>query len=323
MHPSFQQPKKNQIKTRSLFRRISYYFLMTLFSLAAFFVLGEIGVRFFYDPIPGIYSCIEPVEDDRHYVLKPNNTFIFNGLYEPLKKPVVWQTNEHGERIGTLAIKTGGYSDKIKIATYGDSEIFGWGLNAEETFHQQLEKRDNRIEAHNFGVPGYNVYQVAEHAVNTGVFSNPDILIYLVNENDFDISLAFQQFPKSSELLKRLIFVYYIFKKKNAQKLRRSEGVTKRFAAELVKMKKYCEANNTEFIVAFLNWDNRYVLEADPELKNYFFENGIYNKRVIDCSSAHGFPEIDKHYIAEAHGKIAELMLAHFNKYGLLFTNKD
>ena len=242
-----------ELKNRfSLLKKIMYNFIIIVFSLLITFLIGEFWVRYYCDPIPGIHSCIMPVEDNRHYVMKPNNTFVFNGIYEKLRYPVTWQTNSLGERAGASILRTKSNRPQIKVATYGDSEIFGWGLKLEETFQKRMEQMEPNMTVNNFGVPGYNVCQVAEHAVKTKLSEHPDYLLYVINPNDFDVSLVFNQFPKSSELLKRLVFVYYVLKKKKAQKLRRSEEVTKIFSDELVKMKSYCEQNKIEFVVAFL-----------------------------------------------------------------------
>lgn len=316
---------KTNKNIRSLFLRLAYYSKLFAFWLVTIFVVGEIGVRCFCDPIPGIVSCVIEVEDERHYILKPNNVIHFEGLYEKLEKPVIWKTNEFGERVRENPLKfTSTFSDKIKIATYGDSESFGWGLSTEETYQQQLENMDSRIQAHNFGVPGYNVYQIAEHVEKTGHLRNPDLLLYLVNENDFDISFAFKQFPKRSELLKRLVFVSYFFKEKEAKKIRHSPEVKKRFAEELVKMQNYCEANEIEFIVAFLNWDNSQVLKMKAELEEYFLDaDALPNKNVINCSSVHGLPEIDKHYTKHGHKKLAKLILTHLYENNYLVPKKS
>lgn len=314
---------KSESVPQTFVGKLKHIFLLLIFWVSAIFVIGEIGVRIFCDPLPGVVSCIEEVDDDRHYVLKPNNTISFEGLYEPLRKPVIWKVNGFGERIGEAPKKmTKSFSEEIEIVTYGDSESYGWGVSHEETYQKQLEEMDTRIKTYNFGVPGYNVYQVAEHAVRTGHLYNSSVMLYLVNENDFDITFAFNRFPKHSELLKRLVFVSYLFKEKKAKKMRGTIEVKKRFADELVKMKRYCESNEMELVLAFLNWENSQVLKLEPELVEYFLgDDGMPNRNIIDVSSVHGMPEIDKHYIKEGHEKLAKLILRHLYENDYLSDN--
>lgn len=71
-----------------------------------------------------------------------------------------------------------------RIAVFGDSGIYGWGLDEDETYPKILEKKLNEryegryeFEVINFGVPGYQAIQTIEMFFYKGLKYNPDIVI--------------------------------------------------------------------------------------------------------------------------------------------------
>ncbi len=100
----------------SIRRRLSFIFLSILFLIFIIFIVGEVLIRCFQAPLPGIQTCIEAVDDDRSYALRPNTEWQFNGLYEKLKPPVTWQVNGQGVRDNKLIEEVNSNPQKIRIA---------------------------------------------------------------------------------------------------------------------------------------------------------------------------------------------------------------
>ncbi|MFN8602525.1 MAG: SGNH/GDSL hydrolase family protein [Candidatus Binatia bacterium] len=83
----------------------------------------------------------------------------------------------------------------LRIAVLGDSFTFGLGVGAEETIAVALEaalatKLDRRVEVLNFGVPGLNVEEVVEQYEHFASRWSPDVVLYLVVDNDLDRGLC-------------------------------------------------------------------------------------------------------------------------------------
>jgi hypothetical protein len=74
-----------------------------------------------------------------------------------------------------------------RIIVLGDSVAFGWGVELEDTFAKQLERRLKRIgkyEVINFSVPGYNAAQEIATLERKCLAYNPDLVIFSVIDND-------------------------------------------------------------------------------------------------------------------------------------------
>jgi len=114
------------------------------------------------------------------YELKPNISVIFQS------KPVI--TNSLGMREKEVEVRK---QPKVqRIIGLGDSIMFGWGVEKNETYLNILESLLNTktpTEVLNFGVPGYNTaMEVALFERNAKSFSPDTIVVQFVN-NDFDV----------------------------------------------------------------------------------------------------------------------------------------
>ena len=99
-----------------------------------------------------------------------------------------------------VAINSAGYRDreydvakpasKVRIIMLGDSLTFGWGVEMEDTFADQLEKLLNgraaagRYEVINSGVGNYNTSMEVSAFLHTGQKFKPDIVVlnYFIND---------------------------------------------------------------------------------------------------------------------------------------------
>lgn len=243
-------------KTFSLRFRIIFVVVMTVILL----LLAEVGLRLFGPNLGAIRDLVETTDDARPYVLKPDTIIRFEGLYTPLAHPVTWVINDQGI---SADHSISPYSKKFRVATYGDSEAFGWGVDLYDTFQGQMEIIDDNIEAINFGVPGYNVTNVADHIEQTALDFHPDLIIYLIHENDFDDPLEVSTVVANSSLLRLIQFVYgRMITLPREKKLRISPARMERFAREIDRMTRFCDRNHISLVLAFLKWKNRQALSA-------------------------------------------------------------
>ena len=92
--------------------------------------------------------------------------------------------------------------DTLRIAFAGDSVALGLGVDAEEAFIRQFEKKIAastprvNVEAMSFAVGGYSALQVAELIREKVVRFAPDIVVYVMCMNDFDFVHASGQIMK-------------------------------------------------------------------------------------------------------------------------------
>ncbi|MBT9558372.1 MAG: SGNH/GDSL hydrolase family protein [Myxococcales bacterium] len=78
-----------------------------------------------------------------------------------------------------------------RLACLGDSVVFGWGVEALETFCAHLPQRlGPGWDAVNFGVPGYNLTQTVRRFELNGSRFHPDAVVLIVNQNDADPPLS-------------------------------------------------------------------------------------------------------------------------------------
>jgi hypothetical protein len=91
----------------------------------------------------------------------------------------------------TYKINTLGYRDKsrnllkdekvYRILLYGDSQIFGWGIPAEQRFSNSIEAQNPHLEIWNLAVPGYGLDQEVLSYEKQGQFLNADEVIFTVS----------------------------------------------------------------------------------------------------------------------------------------------
>lgn len=97
------------------------------------------------------------------------------------------RTNAYGMRMGEVSLEKD--AGVFRIAAMGDSSTFGWMLDEDESYPQQLETLLNqagseRYEALNFGVPGYTSYHGLKQYQNLVQRFKPDALILAYGFND-------------------------------------------------------------------------------------------------------------------------------------------
>lgn len=70
---------------------------------------------------------------------------------------------------------------KKRIAVFGDSFVFGWGVENDETFSEILENQKLKdTEVLNFGVSGYGAHQELERLKREGLLFSPDVVLFFL-----------------------------------------------------------------------------------------------------------------------------------------------
>lgn len=93
----------------------------------------------------------------------------------------------------------------IRLLLLGDSVTFGWGVDQEEIFPEVLEKLLNynsptKTEVINAGVGGYNTYQEVQYFLREGIYFNPDMVVLIFVDNDFEIQKTIDERDKSKKV---------------------------------------------------------------------------------------------------------------------------
>jgi hypothetical protein len=183
--------------------------------------------------------------------LKPNTAIQNDGLYEKLPHPVLWQVNAQGMRSDHPVDRQ---SERYRIMIYGDSEVFGISVPIEDTIASQMEALDSRVEALNLGVFGYNAAQVAEHVERTAPLYHPDMVVYVVNENDTYDAIKPAPIVALSKVLQLIYFGYRVFYVEPEQRLLRY--APERLAAlnrELGRVAAWCAQHDVPVLFALFS----------------------------------------------------------------------
>ncbi len=119
-----------------ILKKILFHILYSSIVLAVLLIAVEVLLRFLDLPTSQLSNTINCMADERNYVLKPNAHVLFTGLHDELKDTVIWHTNPQGIRENKfIPPKTSG---NCRVATYGDSETFGWPLITRVLFRNKL-----------------------------------------------------------------------------------------------------------------------------------------------------------------------------------------
>lgn len=282
---------------------------LTLLSVLGSFLLAEAVLRLFPVRTPRLRAVVSMVDDERVYVLRPKGSFDFLGVRERLPQPVTWQVNAQGLR-SAVSVPPRPPRNRFRIATYGDSETFGWSVDLEDSFQALMERFNPGIEVLNFGVPGYNIDGVARHIEETAGVYSPDLLLYVVHPNDFEPPVRlFDSVLWQSELARRSVYLYYMFAYKRIHRTgRRTPERISSFVSGLRRIVRVAEQNDMELVLGFLDWDDRTVLQHDGILRRYFL--GESTARALDLSPFYVDDlKVDDHLSQVAHRMLAQYLI--------------
>ncbi len=290
--------------------------ITALIALVLALVALEICGRIFLPGARDLENLVirAPGNDSRAYLLKPGARVGFRGLNDRFEKPIDWQVNDQGIRSDRPIPPK---SDKFRIATFGDSEAFGWSMPLEKTFQRRMEKIDENIEVINYGTPGYNAENVADNMAEVLAELDADFAIYLAHKNDRNPPLTYSPILSKSYLLVGARFAYFrlkrqFFRKSEAE--RYSPESFKYFAYQVDRMISITRAEKVPLIISYISrripmafpqlheFDVQSLKDGEMDLYQPGFQVGVLNLE-------HGwkkYPRVDFHMGQEGHRETAE-----------------
>jgi hypothetical protein len=272
---------------------------------------AEVALRLFAPDIAWLTRLFDKTNDARPYVLRPNARVEYAGFGASLGRTVVWQINEQGLRDDRpIAAR----SDRFRVASYGDSQAFGWSVTLPETFQRRMQALDPRVEVLNLAIPGYNIANTNEHMARTLAAFAPDQVIFLASKNDLDRSLEIDTFWARARLLMWTRWIHQsTFQKAERKALRSSPERLQFFADEIDRMIRFCESHDVPLVIGFLRQQNHQALfdhlRPDAWLARHPDGRGAGAFRLdrLDLeASVAGIPDADKHLAAPAYQVLAE-----------------
>jgi lysophospholipase L1-like esterase len=187
------------------------------------------------------------------------------------------RTNDLGLRDGRIPIEKP--KGELRVLSIGDSTVLGFGVAAESSFSERLEKKLNAalpcpVEVINAGVPGYASTQTVLYLESQGIAFEPDVVIFESNFNDRRAVPPGGQ-PDSVEgfrLISRKLVVFEALDKSMLGRLFRKLFETDTIFGSLLRTGSYAA--------------DKIPIDAPPRVSIEHFEANL--RRAIDVSEAAG-----------------------------------
>lgn len=258
----------------------------------------ELALRLLLPDINFLTQIIEPTSDPRSFTLKANTKIHYQGLHEK-HEPITWEINQQGLRSDRVENKT---SNNFRILTYGDSETYGWSVDIENSWQRRMEQIDPNIEVLNFGVPGYNVENVADHMQRTIADYHPNMLIYLFNKNDFYPAFKFNPVLSRSYTYLAFRMGLYMLHKDKRKAWRRSPQGGKFVQSQIKRMIGLSNQYKAPLYILVMHWQYANPIQQITESQ----DNNI---KIINTEGVVGkFPKVDAHLTKPAHLALAKYL---------------
>lgn len=117
-----------------------YKLLISLIVFLVLFLIVEINLRSAMPGMNNLSKIITIHESGSDYDLKPDSSIMFDGFLSKIPATKI-EISKQGFRDRVYPLdKSPGVT---RIAFLGDSFVFGWGVNVENSFPKQLEKMLN------------------------------------------------------------------------------------------------------------------------------------------------------------------------------------
>lgn len=132
----------------------------------------------------------EPSAEGLPYELKHNMNYSFRGNYCKIN-PTLILTDDNGFRIGNEHLEAS--NDSIKILGLGDSEIFGWGVEYNDTYLFKLKQiieqtNGTEVDILNTGIPSFDTRSEYFMLKYKCLSYKPDVVILDFDTNDFFVT---------------------------------------------------------------------------------------------------------------------------------------
>lgn len=177
-----------------------------------------------------------------------------------------WTTNKFGFRDPKMKLpKT---LDTLRIAVIGDSWGAGWGIKEEESIPRQLEvilneKSNQKVEVHNFSIPGMNLDQTS-HAISEVSKFNPDVILYLIHLNDITFDL-YNENTKNEQKNKTEATTNYFSRYSPKELLQQSNVFNLVYSTLIFPLGNYFKFNDSSAV----SWFNEQYREDGNRWKKY------------------------------------------------------
>jgi hypothetical protein len=157
-------------------RHLLQYFLVLIgFCVALLLAEGFVRVYYPYSRDHVIPGGLFEIDDYLGWKLAEGKTAIHHSRYFE----ATYRINTFGYR--SKPRKLSKDEDKYRILLYGDSQIFGWGILAEQRFSNLIETQKPHLEIWNLAVPGYGLDQEVLSYEKQGQLLNADEVIFTVS----------------------------------------------------------------------------------------------------------------------------------------------
>ena len=137
-------------------------------------LLCDLLYRWLIEPEPTVPPSIGIYDDTLGWTMRPSSSAASGAT----GKNVVYTINAAGLRDDEVATEKP--AGTLRIAFLGDSRTFGYGVPIDQHFTQLIEGYFDKVEALNFGVPGYGVDQHLLTLRTRGLQYRPDVVVAYV-----------------------------------------------------------------------------------------------------------------------------------------------
>ncbi|GAB4333758.1 MAG: hypothetical protein Kow0089_02590 [Desulfobulbaceae bacterium] len=248
-------------------------------------------------------------------------------------------TDERGFRV-TPGSCAEGKATKTIIGL-GDSVMFGWGVNDEETYLSRMgEALDSCVRVVNMAVPGYNTTMEVEALAAKGLELHPDLVLIHFVDNDLSLPNFIRRQDTHVTLTRSYLLAELSRWRGTRRRTRPFEHLvrnagevpeeyrymvgTDAFRRALERLKKLADANGFR-VLLLSNWEPpAFVREAGKDLSIPVIDLG---EPLLRYCREHDIPDYqgsvltiskhDPHYSPLAHRIVAEKILSHLRENGL------
>jgi lysophospholipase L1-like esterase len=152
-------------------------FFLMLCSLGFCLLIAEVGTRIFIKEnqiTMDERNLMYRFDSQLGWFPEPNSSQVFNGSH-----PISVQHNSEGFRDAEHALK-----NKPRIAFFGASQVWGYDVEKEQRFTDQIQKNHPEWEVINLGVSGYSTDQEYLLMKKTWEKYKPDVVVFLYSFQD-------------------------------------------------------------------------------------------------------------------------------------------
>ncbi len=120
------------------------------------------------------------VDNEVGWTMIPNSKFHFTTE----NRHITYYSNEKGYRV-SQDYNVLNKNDATKVLVLGDSYMWGYGIEYENTFGGILNKSKEKLDVTNLAMPGFGVDQMYLSLIHWGLYEKPDLIVLGIHTDDF------------------------------------------------------------------------------------------------------------------------------------------